>query len=76
MGTNQIGDIEAGVLKTYVPTRSDDVHLFPGMPLRWGLAYMINLQPVPDAREPNGLDLGWHFRYVLLDRSLQAHHKV
>jgi CubicO group peptidase (beta-lactamase class C family) len=55
MGTNQIGDIEAGVLKTYVPTRSNDVDFYPGMPLRWGLAYMMNLQPVPDARSANSL---------------------
>jgi methyl acetate hydrolase len=55
MGTNRIGDIEAGVLKTYVPTRSNDVDFFPGMPLRWGLAYMINLQPVPDARSADSL---------------------
>ena len=55
MGRNQIGDIEAGVLKTYVPARSNDVDFFPGMPLRWGLGYMINLQPVPDGRSANSL---------------------
>jgi methyl acetate hydrolase len=55
MGMNQIGDIEAGVLKSYVPTRSNDVDFFPGMPLRWGLGYMINLQPVPGGRSANSL---------------------
>jgi CubicO group peptidase (beta-lactamase class C family) len=53
MSSNQIGDIEAGVLKTFVPTRSNDVDFFPGAPLRWGLGSMINLQPVPDGRSAN-----------------------
>ena len=70
MGTNQIGDIEAGVLKTYVPTRSNDVDFFPGMPLRWGLAYMINLQPVPDARSANSLTWAGIFNtYYWIDPS-------
>jgi methyl acetate hydrolase len=55
MSSNQIGDIEAGVLKTFVPARSNDVDLFPEAPLRWGLGHMINLQPVPDGRSANSL---------------------
>jgi methyl acetate hydrolase len=55
MGSNQIGDTEAGIMKTYVPARSNDVDFFPGMPLRWGLGYMINLRPVPDGRSANSL---------------------
>jgi methyl acetate hydrolase len=55
MGQNQIGDIEAGVLKTSVPARSNDVDFFPGMPLRWGLGYMINVQPGPDGRSAGSL---------------------
>jgi methyl acetate hydrolase len=70
MGTNQIGDIEAGVLKTYVPARSNDVDFFPGIPLRWGLAYMINLQPVPDARSANSLTWAGIFNtYYWIDPS-------
>jgi methyl acetate hydrolase len=55
MGQNQIGDIEAGVLKTSVPARSNDVDFFPGMPLRWGLGYMINVQPGLDGRSAGSL---------------------
>lgn len=70
MGTNQIGDIEAGVLKTYVPTRSNDVDFFHGMPLRWGLAYMINLQPGPDGRSANSLTWAGIFNtYYWIDPS-------
>ena len=70
MGTNQIGDIEAGVLKTYVPARSNDVDFFPGMPLRWGLAYMMNLQPGPDGRSANSLTWAGIFNtYYWIDPS-------
>jgi len=41
MGENQIGDINAGVLKSAVPQRSNDVDFFPGIPCKWGLGYMI-----------------------------------
>jgi CubicO group peptidase (beta-lactamase class C family) len=70
MGTNQIGDIEAGVLKTYVPARSNDVDFFPGMPLRWGLGYMMNLQPGPDGRSANSLTWAGIFNtYYWIDPS-------
>ena len=50
MSTNQIGDLEAGILKTANPALSNDVDFFPGVRLRWGLGHMINLDPVPDGR--------------------------
>ena len=37
MGKNQIGDIEAGVMKTTNPRLSSGVEFFPGVRLRWGL---------------------------------------
>jgi len=55
MGKNQIGDIEAGVLKTYMPARTNDVDLFPGQSLKWGLGYMINMQPGPNGRSAGSL---------------------
>jgi CubicO group peptidase (beta-lactamase class C family) len=70
MGTNQIGDIEAGVLKTYMPARSNDVDFFPGMPLRWGLGYMMNLQPGPDGRSADSLTWAGVFNtYYWIDPS-------
>jgi CubicO group peptidase (beta-lactamase class C family) len=50
MGQNQIGDIDAGILKTAMPQRSNDVDFFPGIPCKWGLGYMINTKPGPNGR--------------------------
>jgi CubicO group peptidase (beta-lactamase class C family) len=36
MNRNQIGDLQAGILKTQQPERSCDVDFFPGMPVRLG----------------------------------------
>src|SRR3954452_8238458 len=50
MTTNQIGNIEAGILRTANPGLSNDVDFFPGVHLRWGLGHMVNLDPVHDGR--------------------------
>lgn len=55
MGRNQIGDLEAGILKTTTPARSNDVDFFPGISLKWGLGYMINMQPGPAGRSAGSL---------------------
>jgi CubicO group peptidase (beta-lactamase class C family) len=55
MGRNQIGDINAGILKTAMPQRSNDVDFFPGIPCKWGLGYMINSQPGPNGRSAGSL---------------------
>ena len=55
MGTNQIGDLEAGILKTTTPASSTDVDFFPGASLKWGLGTMINMQPGPNGRSAGSL---------------------
>jgi len=50
MGKNQIGDLQAGVLKTQQPDRSNDVDFFPGQQVRWGLGYMLNTEQGPNGR--------------------------
>src|SRR5712671_1800129 len=50
---NQIGDLQAGRLPSQVPERAHDFELFPGKKVRWGLAYMLNLEPGPDGRSAN-----------------------
>ncbi|MFL6799804.1 MAG: serine hydrolase domain-containing protein [Xanthobacteraceae bacterium] len=55
MGQNQIGDIEAGVLRTTAPAASNDVDFFPRINLRWGFGHMINMQPVPAGRAAGSL---------------------
>ena len=57
MGQNQIGAIEAGVMKTTAPAASNDVNFFPGISLKWGLGHMINMQAIPDGR--SGGSLTW-----------------
>lgn len=55
MSRNQIGDIEAGILKTTAPARSTDVDFFPGVSLKWGLGTMINVQAGANGRSPGSL---------------------
>ena len=68
MSTNQIGNIDAGILKTTNPALSDDVDFFPGVRLRWGLADMINIDPVPDGRRAGSLTwAGLYNTYYWID---------
>jgi CubicO group peptidase (beta-lactamase class C family) len=52
---NQIGDINAGIMKTAMPELSNDVDFFPGIACKWGLGYMINTQPGPAGRSAGSL---------------------
>jgi CubicO group peptidase (beta-lactamase class C family) len=68
MGQNHIGDLEAGILKTSLPARSNDVDLFAGISLKWGLAYMINMQPGPNGRSAGSLTwAGLYNTYFWID---------
>jgi len=68
MGQNQIGRLEAGVLKTTVPALSNDVDFFPGISLKWGFGHMINMQPGPDGRSAGSLTWGGLFNtYYWID---------
>jgi CubicO group peptidase (beta-lactamase class C family) len=55
MFRNQIGDLEAGVLRSVTPAASNDHDPFPGMPIRWGLGFMITTEAVPGRRGPNSV---------------------
>ena len=50
LGRNQIGAIEAGIMRTAMPARSADIDFFPGASLKWGLATLINMQLGPNGR--------------------------
>jgi methyl acetate hydrolase len=68
MSANQIGDLEAGILKTTNPALSNDVDFFPGLRLRWGLGHMINLDPVQDGRRAGSLTwAGLYNTYYWID---------
>jgi len=68
MTTNQIGNIEAGILRTANPGLSNDVDFFPGVHLRWGLGHMVNLEPVRDGRAAgSGTWAGLYNTYYWID---------
>jgi methyl acetate hydrolase len=68
MGENQIGKIEAGILKTTTPALSTDINFFPGISLKWGFGHMINMQPVADGRSTGSLTWGGLFNtYYWID---------
>ncbi|HEY2996472.1 MAG TPA: serine hydrolase domain-containing protein [Methylomirabilota bacterium] len=68
MNRNSTGSIPCGVLKTENPALSNDVDLFPGAPLRWGLGYMLNVNEGPNGRSAGTLSWGGLFNtYYWLD---------
>ncbi len=72
MSANQIGGIEAGILKTTNPALSNDVDFFPGVHLRWGLGHMINVDPVPDGRRAGSLTWAGLFNtYYWIDPTMR-----
>src|ERR687885_1009492 len=55
MGKNQIGELSVGLLKTAIPTHSNDAEFFPGMLKKWGLGYMITAEDAPTGRSAGSL---------------------
>lgn len=65
---NQIGELQAGRLPSQLPERAYHFELFPGMKVRWGLAYMLNLAPGPNGRSAmSGTWAGIFNSYYWLD---------
>jgi methyl acetate hydrolase len=72
MSANQIGNLEAGILRTTNPALSNDVDFFPGVQLRWGLGHMINVDPVPDGRKAGSLTWAGLFNtYYWIDPTMR-----
>ena len=70
MNKNHTGTIPAGIMKTQNPGLSNDVDLFPGAEIRWGLGYMLNMQPGPNGRSAGTVSWGGIFNtYYWLDPS-------
>jgi len=68
MAANQIGDLDAGAMKTTNPAISNDVDFFPGVRLRWGLGHMLNLDPVEGGRKAGSLTwAGLYNTYYWID---------
>ena len=72
MSTNQIGNLEAGILKTTNPALSNNVDFFPGVRLRWGHGHMINIDPVPGGRKAGSLTWAGLFNtYYWIDPTMR-----
>ena len=68
MNLNHTGNIPCGVMKSELKNLSNDVDLFPGADLRWGLGYMLNLQPGPNGRSAGTVSWGGLFNtYYWID---------
>ncbi|MBV8131738.1 MAG: beta-lactamase family protein [Alphaproteobacteria bacterium] len=55
MSQNAIGGLDVRLLKTAVPTYSNDAEFFPGMTKKFGLGFMISPEAVPGGRGPGSL---------------------
>jgi methyl acetate hydrolase len=68
MGENHIGALPAGVLKANWPQMTNDVDLFPGQQVRWGLGYMLTPEPGPNGRSAGSVTWAGIFNtYYWLD---------
>ncbi len=68
MGQNHIGTLEVQRLVSQMPALSNNVELFPGMPKKWGLSFLINTEPGPCGRSAGSLAwAGLNNTYYWLD---------
>ena len=58
MNRNHTGNIPCGIMKTQNRALSNDVDLFPGAAIRWGLGYMLNVQAGPNGRSAGTVSWG------------------
>jgi CubicO group peptidase (beta-lactamase class C family) len=73
MASNQTGDLDAGIMRTAMPDRTNDFALFPGMRCQWGLGWMITPQPGPNGRSAGSLTWGGIFNsYYWIDPTKQV----
>jgi methyl acetate hydrolase len=55
MSRNNMGTNRVGMLKTAMPSLSNDAEFFPGVPKTWGLSFQINEEKAPTGRPAGGL---------------------
>jgi methyl acetate hydrolase len=55
MSRNQMGDLSVHLLKTAIPSVTNDAEFFPDMRKTWGLSFMINTEKAPTGRSPERL---------------------
>ena len=70
MAQNHIGALEIGAMTSAIPALSNDVDLFPGIPKKWGLSFVINTAPLPTGRSAGSLAwAGLANTYFWIDRT-------
>lgn len=70
MSQNQIGALDIPAMKTAAPALSNDVELLPGISKKWGLSFLINMQPLPTGRAAGSLAwAGLANTYFWIDRA-------
>ena len=55
MKTNQIGELTAGKMKSFIPNTSADVDIQPGHTEKWGLGFLINTTSYAGGRSAGSL---------------------
>jgi methyl acetate hydrolase len=55
MSRNNMGTNRVGMLRTAMPSLSNDLEFFPGVPKTWGLSFQINEEKAPTGRPAGGL---------------------
>jgi methyl acetate hydrolase len=58
MAQNHMGNLDVTPMRTAIPALSNDADIFPGMPKKWGLSYLINTEPAPTGRSAGSLFWG------------------
>jgi CubicO group peptidase (beta-lactamase class C family) len=70
MAENHIGALDIPPMRTAAAELSNDVELFPGIPKKWGLSFLINMQPLPTGRSAGSLAwAGLANTYFWIDRA-------
>jgi CubicO group peptidase (beta-lactamase class C family) len=73
MGQNNIGDIEAGVLKPVLLDMAHPTDFFPGTSQKWGLSFLLNMEDSPNGRAAGSMSwAGLANSYFWIDRKKQV----
>ena len=55
MADNHIGDLEVTPMRSAIPFATNDLDLYPGLPKKWGLSFLINGEATPEGRSAGSL---------------------
>jgi CubicO group peptidase (beta-lactamase class C family) len=68
MGENHIGTLDVPILRSNNPQLALEVEMFPGIVKKWGLSFLINMEPWPGGRAAGSLAwAGVHNTFFWID---------